>query len=196
MNYRLFPKTRVGFQVVGGVLDSSDTPLQYLQQALVQVFYGATEKLSFSFSAGVQALEFEGREDIKIDPVFSLGVSYQPFPTTSISLVGFRNVVGSSALEGQDYFATGFELNVSQQFFQKVVAAVSFGYENDAYFGTTSDTPTDRVDNYLFVRPRLTYAFVDWFSVSVFYEFRQTVSNQEGNSFYNNRAGLEILTRF
>jgi hypothetical protein len=196
MDYQLFPKTRVGFQGVAGVLDSSDTPLQYLQQALVQVFYNPSGKLGFSLSAGVQFLEFEDREDMKIDPVFSLGVTYTPFPATSMSLVGFRNVVGSSALAGQDYFATGFELNISQQFFQKVVAALSFGYENDEYFATTSDTSTDRVDNYVFVRPRLTYAFVDWFSVSVFYEFRQTTSTQETSSFYNNRAGLEILTKF
>ncbi len=196
MDYQLFPKTRIGFQGVAGVLDSSDTPLQYLQQALVQVFYSATDKIGFSLSFGVQFLEFEDREDMKIDPVFSLGVTYNPFPATSISLVGFRNVVGSSALSGQDYFATGFELNLSQQFFQKFVAALSFGYENDQYFGTTPDTPTDRVDDYVFVRPRLTYAFVDWFSVSVFYEFRQTTSTQQSSSFYNNRAGLEILTKF
>jgi uncharacterized protein (PEP-CTERM system associated) len=144
----------------------------------------------------VQFLEFEGTDVVKIDPVFSLGLNYQPFPATSINLVGFRNVVGSTDLAGQDYFATGFELNVSQQFFQKLVAAVSFGYENDEYFGTTVETPTDRVDNYVYVRPRLTYAFVDWFSVSIWYEYRETVSTQESSSFFNNRAGLEFLTRF
>ncbi len=196
MNYQLFPKTRVGFQGVAGVLDSSDTPLQFLQQALVQVIYSGTGKLSFLFSGGVQALEFEGRDEVKISPVFSLGVSYQPFPSTSISLIGFRNVVASSAEAGQDYYATGFEVNISQGFFQKFVAALGFGYENDSYFETTADTPTDRVDNFVFIRPRLTYAFVDWFSVSVFYEFRQTESTDEINSFYNNRAGLEILTKF
>jgi hypothetical protein len=196
MDYQLFPKTRVGVQGVVGLIDSSDTPLQYLQQLLMQVYYNPTGKLTFAFSGGVQFLEFEGTDVVKIDPVFSLGLNYQPFPATSINLVGFRNVVGSTDLAGQDYFATGFELNVSQQFFQKLVAAVSFGYENDEYFGTTVETPTDRVDNYVYVRPRLTYAFVDWFSVSIWYEYRETVSTQESSSFFNNRAGLEFLTRF
>jgi hypothetical protein len=196
MDYQLLPKTRVGVQGVAGLIDSSDTPLQYLQQLLMQVYYNPSGKLSFALSTGVQFLEFEGTDEVKIDPVFSLGLTWQPFPATSINLVGFRNVVGSSALAGQDYFATGFELNVSQQFFQKLVAAVSFGYENDEYFGTTVDTPTDRVDNYVYVRPRLTYAFVDWFSVSIWYEYRETVSTQETSSYTNNRAGLEFLTRF
>ena len=111
-------------------------------------------------------------------PSLVSALTYQPFPATSINLVGFRNVVGSSDLAGQDYFATGFELNLSQQFFQKLVAAVSFGYENDEYFGTTADTPTDRVDNYVYARPRLTYAFVEWFSVSIWYEYRETVSTK------------------
>ena len=196
MDYQLLPKTRVGLQGVAGLIDSSDTPLQYLQQLLMQVYYNPTGKLNFAFSGGVQFLEFEGTDVVKIDPVFSLGLNWQPFPATSINLVGFRNVVGSSDLAGQDYFATGFELNLSQQFFQKLVAAVSFGYENDEYFGTTVDTPTDRVDNYVYVRPRLSYAFVDWFSVSIWYEYRETVSTQESSNFTNNRAGLEFLTRF
>jgi hypothetical protein len=196
MDYQVLPKTRVGVQGVAGLINSSDTPLQYLQQLLMQVYYNPTGKLNFALSAGLQFLEFEGTDEVKIDPVFSLGLNYQPFPATSINLVGFRNVVGSSSLAGQDYFATGFELNLSQQFFQKLVAAVSFGYENDEYFGTTVETPTDRVDNYVYVRPRLTYAFVDWFSVSIWYEYRETVSTQETSSFTNNRAGLEFLTRF
>ena len=196
LNYQIFPKTRVGFQGVAGVIVSTNTPLQYLQQALMQVSYSATEKLSFMLSGGVQFLEFEGSDIIKIDPVFSLGVYYQPFHATSLSLVGFRNVVGSSSLAEQDYFATGIELRAQQQFFQKFVAAVSLGYENDSYFGTTPDTPSNRVDDYVFARSRLTYAFVDWFSASVFYEYRQTASTQESSSFYNNRVGMEIQTRF
>ena len=194
VDHQVLPKTRLGVQGVAGVLASSDTPLQYHQQLRLQGSYVPTQKLSFLFSGGVQFLEFS--DTVKIDPVFSLGLFYQPFPGTSFSLSGFRNVVGSSSEAGQDYFATGFEVGVSQQFFQRVVTSVAFGYENDSYFGTTPETPTNREDNYVFVRPRITYAFVDWFSLSVFYEFRQTTSNQQSSSFYNNRAGLEVLTKF
>jgi uncharacterized protein (PEP-CTERM system associated) len=87
-------------------------------------------------------------------------------------------------------------LTVQQQFFQKFGAALSAGYENDQYFGTTPETPTERVDNYVYVRPRLTYAFADRFSASIFYEFRRASSNNPGSSFYNNRAGLEFNTSF
>ena len=196
INYQIFSKTRVGAQGAIGIIDSTDTPLQYYQQLRVQIAYLPTEKLTFSFNGGVQFMEFEGTDVVKTEPVFSFGVSYQPFPATSIALMGFRNIFGSSLEPGQDYAATGVELSVQQRFFQKLTAGVSFGYENDSYFGTTPETPTRRVDDYVYARPRLTYAFVDWFSASIFYEYRQTSSTQPGFSFYNNRAGLEFLTKF
>jgi hypothetical protein len=196
INYQIFPKMRVGGEGSIGVLDSTDTPLQYFQALRLQIAYLPTEKLTFSFNGGLQFIEFKGTDVVKVEPVFSLGVSYQPFPATSIGLMGFRNVRGSSLEPGQDYVATGFELSVQQRFLQKLVAALNLGYENDSYFGTTPETPTERVDDYVYVRPRLTYAFVDWFSASIFYEYRQTASNQSGVSFYNNRAGLEFITRF
>ena len=95
---------------------------------------------------------------IKIDPVFTLGLSYMPFQATSINLVGFRNVVGASSVPDKTILPPASNSNISQQFFQKVVAALSVGYENDTYFGTTTETPTNRVDDYFFLRPRLTYA--------------------------------------
>ena len=196
INYQILPKMRVGGEGAIGVLVSTDTPLQYYQQLRLQIAYLPTEKLTFMFNGGLQFMEFEGTDVVKVEPVFSLGVSYQPFPATSIGLLGFRNVKGSSLEPGQDYAATGFELSVQQQFLQKLVAALNLGYENDSYFGTTPETPTQRVDDYVYLRSRLTYAFVDWFSASIFYEYRQAASTQPGSSFYNNRAGLEFLTKF
>ena len=196
INYQIFPKTRVGGEGAIGVLDSSDTPLQYYQQLRLLITYLPTEKLTFMFDGGLQFLEFEGTDVVKVEPVFSFGVSYQPFPATSIGLLGYRNIKGSSLEPGQDYAATGFELSVQQRLLQKLVAGLNLGYENDSYFGTTPETPTQRVDDYVYVRSRLTYAFVDWFSASIYYEYRQTASTQPGSSFYNNRAGLEFLTKF
>ena len=152
--------------------------------------------MGFKASGGVEFREFEGGGDTKITPVFSLGVDYRPFDGTGFSLVGYRNVVGSNAIAGQDFIATGFEIMAEQRFFQKFIAAVSVGYEVDSYFATGNAPPTDRVDNYLYLRPTLRYSFVDWFSATVFYEYRQTVSTQTDSSFYNNRIGMELALRF
>jgi len=115
-----------------------------------------------------------------------------------LSAVGYRNITASTALTGQDLTATGFELSVQQRFFQKFIAGISVGYENDAYFSTTTtaETPTDRVDNYITIRSRVSYSFIEWLSASVFYEFRRNSSTVSSNSFYDNRIGMELATRF
>lgn len=193
--YQLFPKTRVGLEGVAGVLDSTGSPLQYFQQARVRIAYSASQKLSFTLIAGAQVLEVEGGDEIRIFPIFSLGGSYLPFPGTSFGVVGYRNVTGS-LLFGQDIVATGFEISAQQRFFQKFIAQIACGYEYDQYFDTTGEAPTDRVDNFVYIRPRLSYSFIEWLSASIFYEFRQTSSTEAQSSFYDNRIGMEIATKF
>ena len=196
MDYQLFPKTRIGVAGVGGVLDSASEPLQYYQQALVRIYYSATGKLGVKLNGGVEVREFAGGGDNKMSPIFGLGVEYHPFDGTSLSVTGYRNVVGSNAVAGQDFTATGFEISAEQRFFQKFIAAVSFGYENDVYFSTGNAPPTDRVNNYVYVRPRLSYSFVKWLSASAFYEYRQQNSTEANNAFYDNRVGMELALRF
>ena len=196
IDYQLFPKTRVGFEGVAGITDQSSGPLQYYQQARLRGTYEATAKLTVMFSGGIETREFEGTDTVRNSPVFSFALAYQPFDGTRLAVAGYRNVVASNIEAGQNYNATGFEIGAEQRLFQKYTAAVAFGYENDAYFAAGDAQSTRRVDNYLYVRPRLTYNFIEWLSVSAFYEFRQQDSNQVGNSFYNNRVGMEIATKF
>lgn len=199
MSYQMFPKTSLGFEGVGGVLDQPSESLQYYQQGRVRVNYVATGKLNFKLSAGVEAREFQGGGDIKISPVFSLGLDYRPFEGTSISLVGYRNLIGSSSVAGQDIIATGFDITATQRLFQKFTAGISFGFENDEYFSTgtaDAESSTDRIDNYFYVRPSLRYSFVRWLSVNIFYEYRNQASNQASSVFYNNRFGMDVAASF
>jgi hypothetical protein len=196
MDYQLFPKTRVGSEVVGGILDATGSPFQYFQQLLGRTTYEATQKLHIKFSGGMEFREFVGGQPSKVSPVFRLGVEYTPFDGTFLSLAAYRNIVASTAFAGQDLTATGFEIVAQQRLFQKFIAGISVGYENDNYFGTTVDTLSKRVDDYLFLRPKISYTFIEWLSASVFYEFRQTQSSLPGSSFYDNRFGMELATRF
>ena len=44
------------------MIDQASNPLQYYQQARMRINYVASGKLSFKFSAGVEAREFVGSE--------------------------------------------------------------------------------------------------------------------------------------
>jgi hypothetical protein len=198
VNYQMFPKTNMGLEVAGGISDQSSNPLQYYQQARVRVNYVAAAKLNLKFSGGVEAREFQGTNAIKISPVFSLGFEYRPFDGTTISVVGYRNVSPATAITGQDVTATGFTISATQRILQKFIAGISFGYENDVYSANSGETTTqtNRVDNYLYVRSRLSYSFVRWCSANVFYEYSRTNSSQTTSSFYDNRIGMELAAEF
>ena len=49
MDYQVLPKTRLGFEGVAGVITSTDTPLQYLQQGLLRVSYNPHGKTQLLF---------------------------------------------------------------------------------------------------------------------------------------------------
>ena len=82
VNYQMFPKTSVGFEAAGGILDQSSSELQYYQQARLRLNYIATGKLNLKFTGGADVREFQGSDLIKITPVFSLGFDYRPFDGT------------------------------------------------------------------------------------------------------------------
>jgi hypothetical protein len=195
-DYRILPKVKIGGEGVAGILDVANGPLQYYQQLRGRLRYEATGKLAFKSSAGIEFRQFQGESELKIEPVFSLGLEYTPFDGTLISLTGYRDVIGSNSLEAQNYVATGVQLSIQQRVLQKFFVGIAFGYENDTYFATESDVSSDRVDNYIFARPSISYNIADWVKTGVFYEYRNNDSNISSNSFYDNRVGVELNLAF
>ncbi len=194
-DYKIFPKIKLGLEGVFGILAVEDSNLQYYQQVRLRGSYAVTGKIDLRMSVGVETREYAGGDDMRITPVFSLGGEYRPFDGTSITLLGFRNVSGSSSVNDQDFIATGVTLGIKQRI-QKYTVGISAGYENDTYYGTTSDSETNRVDNFIFVRPTISYDFIEWLKVEVFYEYRNNDSTYVNNAFYDNRVGIELDAKF
>ncbi len=195
-DYRILPKVKLGAEGVAGILDVANGPLQYYQQLRARLRYEATGKLTFKVSGGIEFREFQGWNEIKIQPVFSLGLEYRPFDGTLVSLTGYRDVIGSNSLQGQNYTATGVQLSLQQRFLQKFYAGIAVGYENDTYFATESNVTADRVDNYIFIRPSLSYNLLDWAKTGIFYEYRNNDSTVSSSTFYDNRVGVELNLAF
>jgi hypothetical protein len=192
--YQILQKIRVGPEAGIGFLDVQGSPFQVYQQIRARATYNATGKVSFEGSAGVQFLQSDSES--KTFFVFSLAANYEPFDGTTIALRGYRNILGSAALEGQDYIATGIELTFGQRFFQRVFLTTATGFENDEYIAIAADTNAGRVDNYIFVRPAIAYALTKWVSISLFYEYRRNFSNEEQVAFFDNRVGGAFTFQF
>jgi hypothetical protein len=192
--YQILQKVSVGPEAVIGFLNVVDSPFQVYEQIRLRATYNATGKVSFEGSAGVEFRQFDSENRTFF--VFSLAANYRPFAGTAITLRGYRNLYGSAALEGQDFIATGIELVFTQRFFQRIYLTIATGYENDEYIAVAEDTNAGRVDNYVFVRPAIAYAFTKWVSISVFYEYRDNFSNESEFAFYNNRVGAALAFQF
>ncbi len=195
-DYRILPKLKLGAEGAVGILDVEDSPLQYYQQLRARLRYEATGKLAFKASGGIEFREFQGMSGVKLEPVFSLGLEYTPFDGTLISLSGYRNVVGSNSLQGQNYVATGVQFSIQQRVLQKFSVGIAFGYENDTYFATESGIESNRVDNFIYARPSVSYTIADWVKTGIFYEYRNNDSNISFDSFYDNRVGMELNLAF
>ncbi|PTX98030.1 hypothetical protein DB345_04115 [Spartobacteria bacterium LR76] len=195
-DYRILPKVKLGGEGVAGILNVEDSPLQYYQQLRARLRYEATGKLAFKVSGGIEFRQFQGMSEVKLEPVFSLGLEYKPFDGTLISLTGYRDVIGSNSLEGQNYVATGVQFSIQQRVLQKFFVGVAIGYENDTYFATESNIDSSRVDNYIFARPSISYNVAEWAKTGVFYEYRNNDSNESSSSFYDNRIGVELNLTF
>jgi len=196
-DYALFPKTTAGLQAIAGLQRTQDSPDMWFQTLNVRFNHGATGKVVFNASGGVQFNQYvSGGEPMRILPVFSLGAQYQLFNKTSLSLVGYRNLQSSPSIAGQDYIATGGELGISQALADKLTFAIATGYENDTYVANTVDTDATRVDNFYFIRPSLSYSFLKYMKASLSYEHRVNASTQQQDSWYDNQFSCELEGQF
>jgi hypothetical protein len=196
--YQITPKIRLGGEAVFGRLDQDESPSSNYAQLRLLANYDLTGKLSFNLSAGGEIRHYNsGDGQTNATPVFSLGLTYRPFPDTSIGLSAYRNVYASPSAAGENFVATGLSLQLSQLLFQRVTVGLTTGYENDEYRATQSGAAEiGRGDNYFFIEPTLTYKFRDWLSASLSYEFRRNSSNESKFTFSDNRITLSVGVNF
>ena len=197
VDYALFPKTKVGLQVIGGLQRTEDSPDMWFQTINARTAYGVTGKVVLNASGGIQFNQYvSGGEPMRVLPVFSLGAEYQLFPKTSLSLVGYRNLQSSPSIAGQDYIATGGEFGISQGLTDKLTFAFAVGYENDTYVANTVDTDATRVDNFYFLNPSLSYSFLKYMKASLSYEYRANASTLQQDTWFDNQFSFELEGQF
>ena len=81
---------------------------------------------------------------------------------------------------------------------RRLAAAVSLGFENDAYqsAGSALVSGAKRRDNYFVVQPSLSYQFNDWVVATLSYEFGHNASTEPSLGFSDNRLTFRIGISF
>jgi Putative beta-barrel porin 2 len=197
--YQVTPKIQLGGEGVLGMLDQEASASSDYAQLRLLANYDLTGKLTFHLSAGGEFRHYDSSGDglTKGNFVFSLGLTYRPFPDTSVGLTAYRNVNASPSAANESYTATGVALQLSQLLYRRLTADISAGYENDNYQATENGAAeAGRLDNYFFIRPSLTYRFRSWLSTSLAYEFRRNSSNEANFMFSDNRITFSVGVNF
>ena len=196
-DYAFTPKIKLGLEGVIGDLQVEHGGSSVYGQLRLRAAYKLTEKLIFLGSAGAEIINYNDRNLIKVTPVFELSAQWNPFVGTSFGLTAFRKIWASPVEVGQVFTATGVQGSISQTFFQKLTAAVFVGYENDQYnpSGATAGN-INRTDNYVYLRPNLTYAVGGWCNIELYYQYNHNDSSLHGASFDDHRIGGQVIFAF
>jgi uncharacterized protein (PEP-CTERM system associated) len=129
-------------------------------------------------------------------PVFELGIVYNPFEDTTITLAAGRRIYNSGFLASQDFTDTYVAVRFQQRLFQRLYFGLGVGYENSDYFAAANNVSAPRNDDYWFIEPSLDVLITRWLSAGVYYLHRDDSSNVSSNSFYDNQVGVRATIRF
>jgi Putative beta-barrel porin 2 len=196
-DYAITPKIKLGVEGVVGDLQIQDGGSSIYGEGRFRAAYKLTEKITFLGSAGFEVVSYDQRNLIKVTPVFDLAASWSPFVGTSLALSAFRRIWASPVEVGQVFTATGVQGSIGQTFFQKLTASVFVGYENDSYNPSGGSAANiNRTDNYVYVRPNLTYSIGGWCNIVLYYQFSHNDSTLNGASFDDHRVGGQVIFAF
>jgi len=198
INYNYSPKLVVG---VGGTIGSNEvdspTPDQNFEQANIRLSYQLTGKMDLVASGGVEFRHFDGDlRDEYISPVFEIGLRYEPFDGTKVSLTANRRTLNSAVLATQDYAITNITVGIQQRLLQRFFLGLNAGYENSDYFSTIANTGSTRQDDYFFVQPSIAVRVTRFWTVGAYYLHRVNSSSLDGFSFHDNQVGLRASLKF
>jgi hypothetical protein len=209
-DHQVSPNTRLGLQANQIFEDVDGTGRQTAQEFLLRLNYGRHSKVSVFGNAGVEIREPANADDI-VTPVGRLGIAYRPSETFRVSLDFYRTATPSVSLEGQYFYATGLLLRASEQMFERFTLGLDCGYEQAKYESALSSVTADREDDITLakyesvlssvtadredditlLRPWLRYAFTDWASVEVFYQYtKDDSSGRDAQPFRREQTGI------
>src|SRR5260221_3440150 len=136
MDYWVTPKVKLGVGATGGFLDVARNPNQTYQQGLVRAEYDMTENLAIRGSVGGEAREFQSGQGSRVNGVFALGGTYQPWPNTTFLFDAYRRDRSCLVAAGEHFTVTGFSAGICQVIADKYTLSVMGGLDNSEYYAT------------------------------------------------------------
>jgi hypothetical protein len=205
LSYRLSEKLTLGPSVNVGVDRPQVSAKSTYEQGIIALNYAPTEKIGLFAQGGAQLNQYDQGGGNTVNPVFSVGVGYNPFDSTSFQLNASQGVHTSTAAEGQTtsgqtVVSTGISASVNQRILQRIFLTFAFSYDHDdnqalSGSGNGGSTAGSTEDTFTY-RPSISYAPTAWTSISVYYQYLSNDSDSLGQSYYDNQVGVSVSAKF
>lgn len=207
MDYQVLPKVKLGlsggvgyYQIEGNA--TSHNPNSVLYNGRARLNWQATEKVTIGGSVGIQAMNIqEATARDRVGFAFDLDANWKAGERTNVGLRGSRGRKLANAFGAQLNEETTVALQVRQGLADAISLDLDGGYTLSHYEAATSNLAVAgsiRDDNYMFLKPAVSYRFMERAQAKVFYQYRRNDANLafNGNDFYNTQVGLELSYRF
>ena len=174
VNYAINPKftgsvgTRISYLAV------QENPGQLAEQLLSRAVCSPGAKLQIDASVGIEFRQISGGSGIT-SGIFSLAGSYLPFDGTVVTLRASRFTESAAYLAGEDATVTKVDAEIRQRLFQKFHVSVTAGFSHNEYWNILT-FETQRVDNYVFVRPSVMFDINRWGTVQLSFQYQDNQS--------------------
>jgi hypothetical protein len=194
LNYQFAPRLLAGIGVVLGYDDVSVGADMTWEQLQGRVAWTVHDKLKFVLSGGFEDRQFlNSTEPNAINSIWAVSAQYQAFEPTLLSLTGSQTVTPS-------YYQNQIVLNstvgggLHQRLFNQLYLDVQGGYRSASYSntGAVAGAQPNREDHGVFVNVRVGTVIRRRGTVSVFYNYSDNTSNENGFTYSSTQVGLEL----
>ncbi len=163
----------------------------------------ATGKTSLMIKAGYQDKSYDA-EEFSTDNTFSYEVvgKYRVTEKTSLNLSVYKALEETNTFETYGKDTTRVTLSYHQRIFNRLTAAVNFGYTHDDYAQNYSDKedidiflkflPDGREDDRYTIKPSLQYVFRDWLMGELSYSYDTRDSSLDLYTYDSNTFMLSL----
>jgi hypothetical protein len=186
LDYQVAPKTALGLAVAGGYLDVAQGANQPYEQALAQIKYLPTEKLSFNAQAGDEYRQFRSRVPNRSQAVFDVSGTYDATDSTELTLRASRDTIASAEYVGEDIVESIYQASIRQRFLQRLYLSVAGGFAHNKYENNEPKITVSRRDDYYFYQPSLSCDVTQHGTVQLSYEHRDNRSSLAAFKFTEN----------
>jgi len=197
LSYQISKKMTLGPSVNVELDKPQGAKQDTLEQALLGFNYQPTEKFSLFAQGGAEFLQYDQGGDT-VDPIFSAGVGYTPFDSTTLSVNASQSTHSSAADSTQTVLSTGVGFSATQRLLQRFYLNFSFDYShNDNQSDADGiSTTTGGSQDTLVYRPSLSFTPTAWTTVAIYYQYLDNESSTPGGAYHDNQMGISASAQF